>query len=243
MKIAKLEHALGYNFKQPKLLERALTHRSWAHENLVGRSADEVRRAENESFEFVGDSVLGLAVAERLFERNPDLAEGALTLMKHRIVSTPTLAVIADGLDLGGYLRVGRGEEQTGGRKKKALLANTLEAVIAAVFLDGGYVAARSLVGRLFADEFRTATPGSSVDYKSLLQETLQADKLSAPVYSVVKTEGPPHERTFHVEANWDTGKASGLGRSRKLAEMAAAGEALELLKKQKPKSGKRKPE
>lgn len=241
MKTATLEKALGYNFKQPALLERALTHRSWAHENLVGQSVEKVRRAENESFEFVGDSVLGLAVAEKLFEKNPDLAEGDLTLMKHRIVSTTTIAAVADGMDLGSYLRVGRGEEMTGGRKKQALLANTLEAVIAAVFIDGGYVAARSLIARIFADEFRNATPQDSVDYKSLLQETLQADKLSAPVYSVVKTEGPPHERMFHVEAEWDTGKAAGAGRSRKLAEMAAAGEALAMLRQQKPNSPKRK--
>jgi ribonuclease-3 len=230
MKLAKLENLLGYNFKSAALLERSLTHRSWAHENLPGETEEQIREKENESLEFVGDSVLGLVIAEQLYLKNPTLNEGDLTLMKHHLVSTATLARIAAELKLGEHIRIGRGEEKTGGRHKPAILADTLEAVIAAIFFDSGYIAARSFIERLFAYEFRIATPKSSLDYKTLLQETLQAEKLSAPVYSLLKTEGQPHNRTFFVEAAWDAGRSEGTGRSRKAAEMMAASEALKML-------------
>ncbi|PYT01505.1 MAG: ribonuclease III [Acidobacteria bacterium] len=241
MKLSKFENVIGYKFEDPKLLERALTHRSWAHENLGGKSDDEIRAAENESFEFLGDSVLGLAVAEQLFRKYPDASEGELTLMKHRLVSTATLASVADSLNIGEFIRIGRGEEKTGGRNKKAILADTLEAVIAAVFFDSGYIATRSFVARILANEFRKATPEDSADYKTLLQEKLQADQLAGPVYSLLKTEGQPHERTFYVEASWKTGRAEGQGRSIKSAEMMAASEALRSLQTQKSESSKRK--
>jgi ribonuclease III len=230
-KLAKLENLIGHKFKDLGLLERSVTHRSWAYENLPGAGEEKIREAENESMEFVGDSVLGLVIAEQLYLGDPKQSEGGLTLMKHHLVSTATLAKLAQDLNLGDYIRVGRGEEKTGGRKKLALLANTLEAVIAAVFFDGGYIAARVFVGRIFADELRSATPKNSVDYKTLLQEILQAEKLSAPSYSVVKTEGPPHARVFSVEAIWKNGKARGSGNSIKSAEMMAAAEALISLK------------
>lgn len=229
--LGKLESVIGHTFKDLKLLTRALTHRSWAFENLHGHSAAAIRDAENESMEFLGDSVLGLIIAERLYVEHPQHDEGELTLMKHHLVSTATLARVADTIDLGTFVRVGRGEEKTGGRKRQAMLANTLEAVIAAVFLDGGYSAARVFVGRIFADELRMATPGSSIDYKSMLQELLQAQKLSAPSYNVISTEGPPHSRVFSVEATWATGKSRGHGSSIKAAEMMAAEEALAILK------------
>jgi len=227
---ATLESRIGHRFADPKLLERALTHRSWAYENLPGESEEVVRAAENESFEFVGDSVLGLVIAEKLFEAHPDSNEGGLTLMKHSLVSTATLARIAETLGLGDHMRVGRGEEKTGGRKKQALLANTLEAVIAAVFLDGGYPAARVFIGRAFGDEMKKATPKNSLDYKTMLQERLQAAKMNAPNYSVIKTEGPPHSRTFLIEAVWQTGKTRAEGNSIKAAEMKAAEQALEMM-------------
>jgi ribonuclease-3 len=151
--------------------------------------------------------------------------------MKHHLVSTETLARIAGNLDLGEYMRVGRGEEKTGGRRKQALLADTLEAIIAAVFFDSGYISARNFVNRIFTDELKSATPRSSLDYKTLLQETLQANKLSAPTYKVIKTEGPPHQRTFFVEAKWEGGTVSGHGNSIKQAEMHAANLALQELK------------
>ncbi|MBP6003443.1 MAG: ribonuclease III [Pyrinomonadaceae bacterium] len=228
--IAQLENLIGHKFQDVKLVERAMTHRSWAFENLPDLTEESIREFENESLEFVGDSVLGLIVAEQLYLANPKLSEGDLTLMKHRLVSTATLARVGEEMGLGAYVRFGRGEEKTGGRKKAALLANTLEALIGAVFFDGGYVAARVFVGRILSNEFRAATPQSSLDYKSLLQETLQAQKMSAPTYELIRSEGPPHERTFYVEAVWKTGKARGEGNSIKLAEMKAAAEALSML-------------
>jgi ribonuclease-3 len=239
--LTRLEQRIGYKFQDPALLERAVTHRSWAYESLPFGDEDEIRDLQNESLEFVGDSVLGLAVAEQLFILNPQFSEGDLTLMKHYLVSTETLAKLGKKLGLGEFLRIGRGEEKTGGRKKPAILANTLEAVIAAVFFDTGYISARSFVARIFADEFRLATPRASLDYKTLLQETLQALKLSAPVYSVIKTDGPPHERTFHVEAQWETGKARGKGTSIKSAEMTAAKAALKKLEKKQVANDGRK--
>ena len=225
-----LENLLGHKFRDIKLLERAVTHRSWAYENLPGASDERVREVENESMEFVGDSVLGLAIAEELFRRHPDFSEGELTLMKHHLVSTGTLALAGERIGIGDFIRVGRGEEKTGGRKKQALLANTLEAIIAAVFLDGGYVAARAFVVQIFAAEIREATPKGSLDYKTLLQELLQSKKLAAPVYRLINTEGKPHDRTFSVEAAWEDGTARGQGNSIKAAEMMAASEALKIL-------------
>jgi ribonuclease III len=229
--LAKLEHLLGYKFQNIALLERAVTHRSWAHEQLPVGNDEKVRELQNESFEFVGDSVLGLAIAEQLFLRNPTVSEGDLTLMKHFLVSTETLAKLASNLELGDFIRVGRGEEKTGGRQKQALLADTFEAILAAIFFDTGYISARNFINRIFTDELRLATPRTSIDYKTLLQETLQANKLSAPTYKVVKTEGPPHQRTFFVEAKWEGGEVKGQGNSIKQAEMMAANLALEELK------------
>lgn len=229
MDLSALESRLGYRFKNVDLLERALTHRSWAHERFK-ESADKaaIRNSENESLEFVGDSVLGLAVAEDLFIRHPAASEGDLTLMKHGLVSMISLARAAQRLELGGALRMGRGEETTGGRSKPAILADALEAVLGAIFFDGGYTEASAAIGRIFAEDLRQATPEASLDYKSMLQEKLQAKRLSAPVYAITATEGQPHERTFHVEARWEGGLAEGSGRSIKAAEMMAARSALE---------------
>ena len=229
-KAGKLEGVIGYKFKDIKLLERALTHRSWAFENLPPDDQDVIRQSENESLEFLGDSVLGLVIAEHLFRDHPEFDEGGLTLMKHHLVSTATLAEIAEGLKLGEYMRVGRGEEKTGGRRKQALLANLLEAVIGAIFIDGGYSAARVFIVNSFAEELKTATPMNSIDYKTTLQELLQSRKEHAPSYSVIKTDGPPHAREFTVEASWDSGSTEGHGTSIKAAEMMAAEEAIRVL-------------
>jgi ribonuclease-3 len=234
--LASLERLIGYQFADLTLLERAVTHRSWASEKIPFGDEKEIRRLQNESLEFVGDSVLGLAVAEQLYVRHLEASEGDLTLMKHRLVSAETLTTLAKNLELGKFMRVGRGEEKTGGRRKQALLANTLEAIIAAIFFDSGYIAARAFINRIFAEEFRNATPKSSLDYKTLLQETLQAQKLAAPTYTLIKTEGPPHERTFLVEAVWENGRVQGAGSSIKSAEMTAA--SLVLKKLNKPNAG-----
>lgn len=232
--LSALEQTLGYQFQNISLLERAVTHRSWAHEKMPFGEDEEIRSLQNESLEFVGDSVLGLAVTEQLFLLHPTASEGDLTLMKHHLVSMGTLAKLAKKLDLGKYMRVGRGEEKTGGRRKDALLADILEALIAAIFFDSGYVPARAFVARIFAEQLRKATPKTSLDYKTLLQETLQGDGRDAPVYTLIKTEGLPHELTFFVEVAWDTGKINSEGTSIKAAEMLGASLALKKINKEK---------
>lgn len=224
-----LETALGHKFTDSTLLERALTHRSWAHEQAGPGAEVEARQMHNEAMEFVGDSVLGMIVAESLFLRHPELTEGELSRMKHRLVSTATLARLSETLGVGKHLRFGRGEEKTGGRLKKALLADSFEAVLAAIYLDGGIEAARQFVRRTLGAELDATTPESAAaaDTKTMLQERLQADGLSAPQYTVVETSGPPHRRTFHVEAAWDGGSVRAEGRSIKAAETLAAKRAL----------------
>jgi len=231
MNLEKLEKLLGYKFADRELLIRAVTHRSWAHEEFPGETEDALRDVQNESLEFVGDSVLGLVIAELLYREHPGLSEGDLTLMKHSLVSTATLAEIARGMGIGEYIRLGRGEKKTGGREKTALLANTLEALIAAVFFDAGYGKASEFVARVFAGKIESTTPGEANDFKTMLQEKLQAQKLAAPKYALLKAEGMPHSRTFVVEAVWSGGRSVGTGRSIKSAEMMAASEALSALK------------
>jgi ribonuclease III len=227
---AKLENLLGYEFADRELFVRALTHRSWAHEKFPGETDTAAREEQNESLEFVGDSVLGLVIAEWLYRNHPGMTEGELTMMKHRLVSMATLAEVAEGLGIGGFVRLGRGEEKTGGREKPAILADTLEAVIGAIFFDGGYAAASGCIARIFAGQLESATPRGSNDFKTMLQEKLQAAKLAAPTYSVLRSEGMPHSRTFVVEAKWNGGRSVGTGRSIKSAEMMAASEALNAL-------------
>ena len=229
MKLSELEKALGHSFRSPGLLERALSHRSWANERSAKDGSD-VKIEENETLEFVGDSVVGLVIAEELFKRNPDESEGGLSLMKHSLVRTEALAAAAEKINLGDFVRLSPGEEKIGGRRNPAILADTFEAVVAAIFLDGGYAAARSFVTREMADAIKTTTPRTALDYKTLLQETLQANKMPAPTYQLVRTEGQPHDRTFYVEAVWESCKTSGSGRSIKAAEMMAASNALEIL-------------
>jgi ribonuclease-3 len=147
--------------------------------------------------------------------------------MKHHLVSSVKLAEVAGRIRLGDYIRMGRGEEQNGGRTKPAILADALEAVIAAVFLDAGYTTARVFVRRLFSDDLKAVTPRSSIDPKTRLQELLQSQNIAAPTYLLLRSEGPPHKRTFYVEAVWANGRSTGEGASIKAAEMQAAEKAL----------------
>lgn len=236
----KLEKLIGYKFQDSKMLVRAVTHRSWAYEEITDGNDEEIRLLQNETLEFVGDSVLGLVIAEQLYKLNPNLSEGDLTLMKHHLVSSETLGKIAKELHLGDFMRVGVGEEKTGGRRKQALLADTLEAVIAAIFFDGGYEEAKEVIKNIFADKLRDVTPISSLDFKTLLQEKLQSEKRSAPKYKVIKTDGPSHNRTFWVEAKWDTGTTSGKGTSIKSAEMEAASLALKEIEEETKKQSQK---
>lgn len=232
--LGSLEEKIGYSFRDRRLLERALTHRSWAHESVGAGCEREARALHNEAFEFVGDSVLGLVVADALFRLHPEVTEGELSRMKHRLVSTQTLARVSRRLQLGEYMRMGRGEEKSGGRRKRALLADAFEALLAAIFLDGGYASAESFVRRALERELEEATPESAAaaDFKTMLQERLQSEQHLSPTYEVVETEGPPHARTFHVEAVFADERVRGAGRTIKAAEMDAACRALELLDK-----------
>lgn len=228
-----LETVLAYYFNDRALLERAITHRSWAHEQVAPGDEQQARKLHNESLEFLGDSVLGLVVANYLCSSYPGGTEGELSRMKHRLVSAPTLAKASQGLNLGDFLRFGRGEEKSGGRQKNALLADVLEAITGAIFLDGGLEAATNFVCRALKDELERADPLSAAkaDYKTMLQEKLQAERRQAPRYNVIETLGPPHRRVFRVEVSWDDGSIQGEGHSIKVAEAAAARAALEAMK------------
>lgn len=232
--LSALEESLGYSFDDRELLERALTHRSWAYESVGAGEEGRARFLHNEVLEFVGDSVLGLVVAHTLFATYTEANEGDLSRMKHVLVNTRTLSAAARRLKIGEHMRVGRGEEKAGGRSKKGLLEDAFEAVVAAIFLDGGFDAAASFVRRALDEELLEVTPESvtaaAADHKTVLQERLQAELHLMPHYEVVETEGPPHARTFHVEAIWDDTRVRGRGRTIKAAEMDAACHALELL-------------
>lgn len=228
-----LEKILGYRFENRSLLERSISHRSWAHEQVAPGAEDEARRLHNEALEFLGDSVLGLIVADYLHREHPGGTEGELSRMKHRLVSAPTLAQASQRLKLGEFLRLGRGEEKSGGKHKEALLADVLEAITGAIFLDGGLDAATEFVQKALDEELQDSNPlaAAESDYKTMLQEKLQGERRAAPRYSVVETLGPPHRRVFHVEVSWDAGKVRGEGRSIKAAEVAAAREALRVIR------------
>lgn len=234
--LKELEEILAYEFRDRSLLERALTHRSWAHEQVAPGDEEKARQLHNEAFEFVGDSVLGLIVAHRLFLSTPNATEGELSRMKHRLVSAPMLSKAAEELRLGEFLRLGVGEEKTGGRAKGALLADAFEAVLGAVFLDGGLQPATDFVTNALGDELERTDPerAAAADYKTLLQERLQAEYHTAPQYNVVETTGPPHRRTFHVEVSWEGGVGvRGKGRTIKAGETEAARLTLERLTKE----------
>lgn len=224
-----LEEILGYRFRDSGLLAQAMTHRSWAHEQVSPR-AHNARHLHNEALEFLGDSILGLIVAEYLFKAYPGGTEGELSRMKHRLVSEPTLARASTELRLGDFVRFGRGEEKSGGRRKHALLADVFEAVTGAIFLDGGLEAAQGFVVLALGEALRTADPiaAAAADPKTTLQEKLQATRQPGPQYTVIETLGPPHRRMFHVELKWNGGAARGEGATIKAAEAAAAQAALE---------------
>jgi len=224
-----LESILDYHFRDPDLLTQAMTHRSWAHEQVSPRAQRDARNLHNEALEFLGDSILGLIVADYLFKAYPNATEGELSRMKHRLVSAPTLAKTSIELSLGEFVRFGRGEEKSGGRRKHALLADVFEAVTGAIFVDGGLDAASGFVVRALGEELRAADPvaAAAADPKTMLQEKLQATHQTGPQYTVVETLGPPHKRMFHVELKWDGGTTRGEGQTIKAAEAAAAQAAL----------------
>lgn len=226
-----LEAAIGYDFRDLGLLEHALTHRSRAHEDASGGVID------NESLEFLGDAVLGFVVADMLFTRFPTHSEGYKSKVKAGVVSSASLARIAEVMDLGRFVLLGRGEEKTGGRHKHAILADCFEAVIAAVYLDGGIEPARDfIVSRLeplIAQAGEQAADASfTADWKSALQEWLQANGRGLPTYRLAAAEGPDHRKRFAVElVVGGEVVATGEGRAKKEAEQLAARDALTRLR------------
>jgi ribonuclease III len=225
-----LERRIGYRFRDRGLLEHALTHRSRVHEDASGGVFD------NESMEFLGDSVLGFVIADLLFRRFPQHNEGQKSKLKASIVSAASLARLGDAMGLGEFLILGRGEEKTGGRRKHALIADCYEALIAAIYLDGGIEPAAAFIERQFAaliDEARRtgAHAAFTEDYKSALQEWLQSHDRGLPSYRLAAEQGPAHRRLFDVEVlvNGEA-IARAEGKSKKEAAQAAAKKALELL-------------
>ncbi len=224
--VKEFQEIIGVNFHNISLLEQALVHSSYINENpgyTLGH---------NEKLEFLGDAVLGFFVAEKLYKDHPDADEGEMTKLRAALVSRDTLARVAKGIRLGDFLYLGRGEESSGGRQKKANLAGALEAVIAAVYLDQGENVTRDFIMRILDKEMkRINRKDTIVDYKSRLQETIQSRYQTAPGYRLVSEKGPDHDKTFMVEVLVDeTVLGKGTGKSKKEAETEAARLALETL-------------
>jgi ribonuclease-3 len=221
----RLEAVLGHTFTNSALCEAALTHKSWINEK------HEAGRTDNERLEFLGDAVLALMVSDLLMRHFPDRSEGELSKTRAAIVSETGLARAAEGMGLGQWIFLGRGEDQAGGRGKPSILSNALEALIGAVYLDGGFAAAQRAVERLFEPALTEADKSVRLDFKSRLQERSQALLQATPQYQVIAEEGPDHDKRFSVALLLDGreyGRAS--GRSKKEAEQNAAALALALL-------------
>jgi ribonuclease-3 len=217
-----IEQRIVHEFRDRGLLERSLTHKSFANENRVS--------AHNERLEFLGDAVLSLVVSEYLMKTCPDSNEGDLSRLRAAVVSEPALALVAREIGLGPYLLLGKGEEQTGGRGKDSLLANCLEALIAAIYLDAGSREVEAFVIRFFKDPIeKTCTARGSLDYKTEVQELCQERLKQLPEYRLVSESGPDHQKQFSVELVIKSEVyGRGIGRSKKEAEQKAAKEALE---------------
>lgn len=221
----RLSRQLGYRFKRPALLRQALTHRSYGTPH-------------NERLEFLGDSVLSLAISTRLYHDFPQLSEGELSRMRAHLVKEPTLAEIAQTLELGDYLFLGEGELKSGGFRRPSILADALEAIVGAIYLDGGFAEAKQVLDTLYAPVIARLDPKSlSKDPKTQLQEYLQGHKLGLPKYTIVATEGEAHEQNFKVECHivdLDI-RVVGEGKSRRKAEQEAARLAMAKAQLQQP--------
>jgi len=249
LELKELESALGYAFTRPELLVCALTHRSLSHELAhqelahIDSGVDAAAREDNERLEFLGDAVLSLVVAETLYAAHPEWQEGELTRIRSGLVSRQHMGQVAETLGLGRHLRLSRGEENSGLRHTATVLSNTMEAVMGALYLDGGLEPVRAFVSRQVMGEAaeelaRELRSGAALgNFKSALQERLQAEGLGAPVYRLKSESGPDHHKRFLVEVRTkgEAGErgellARGMGRSKKLAEQDAARRALELM-------------
>ena len=246
--LTSLERVIGHAFRHPDLLDRALTHSSQAREMEALHAGSAARVADNEQLEFLGDAVLGLVTTEELFTRFPQFSEGQLSKLRAHLVSKNHLIRVAEQLELGRYLRLGRGEEKSGGRNKSALLVDALEAVIGAVHLDAGLDVAREFIlKRIVLPELEqfvsSGTAGKITDYKSALQEKLQAEGRPQPLYVLVKESGPEHQKTFTIEARLLASdgelqfSARAQGHTKKNAEQDAARQVLDYLAQQQAAS------
>ena len=222
-----LEEQLGYRFQDPRLLENALTHSSYANEHK------EKGIPSNERLEFLGDSILGMVVADHLFQEHPKLPEGELTRIRASLVCERSLYQVGQQLKLGSFLRLGRGERSGGGRERPSILADAVEAILAAVYLDGGLAQARQLIERLILDH--EGEQQGTQDYKTMLQELVQRKSGQVLSYELTGESGPSHAKNFTVCVCLN-GKSlgSGQGRSKKAAEQAAAQAAVAALKKKR---------
>lgn len=217
-----LEEKLGYSFQDISLLEHALTHSSYANESRG-------RYTSNERLEFLGDSVLGMVVADHLYRTSPDMPEGELTRTRAALVCEESLVEVAQALDLGSYLRLGKGEELCGGRHRPSIQADAVEAVLAAIYLDGGIGSARKIIHRYVLS--RSQQAGVPQDYKTALQELVQRTPGSTIEYRLVQETGPDHCRVFVMEVSvGGTVMGEGRGHSKKAAEQMAAKAAIEHL-------------
>lgn len=216
-----LEAMLGYAFRDRGLLEQALRHASWCNEHAGAQLED------NERLEFLGDAVLDLVVGHKLMTRYPQLREGELSVTRAQVVSEAGLSEVAGQLGIGAWLLLGKGEEKSGGRAKPSILADAFEAILAAVYLDGGFVAAWDIVDRLLAQRIETVEFKGFYDFKTRLQETAQARLKATPTYRVVQELGPDHDKRFVVAVTiGDDEWARAVGKSKKEAEQMAAAEA-----------------
>lgn len=212
-----IEKKIGYKFKNADLLETALTHSSFANESSV---------ESNERLEFLGDSILGCVVARVLYEAFPNFSEGELSKLRSAIVSRTNFARYAQKLKIDKQILLGRGEENTGGRDKESNLAGTFEAIMGAIFIDGGYRKIFNIISKLITDSLESEEIFS--DYKTRLQEVAQKKFRQIPRYLVIHEEGPPHDKRFHVQVKIDSDICgNGIGKNKKEAEQAAAKEAL----------------
>lgn len=222
-----LEERLGHSFRNRALLETAVTHSSYANENRASGIVC------NERLEFLGDSVLGVTVADFLYRHFPDMPEGRMTRLRAELVCEQSLHRVALELHLGDYLRLGKGEEHNGGRERASILSDAVEAVIAAMYLDAGMETAAGFIHRCLLDDVRTIETPSFTDYKTALQELVQRQSGQVLSYELVGEEGPDHAKTFRMQVCLN-GEPVGLvtGRTKKEAEQTAAASALEALRK-----------
>ena len=225
---SEIEQNLHYRFNSKSLLEEALRHSSFVNE----QGDPDLR--DNERLEFLGDAVLNLIIGDILMQRYPELKEGDLSRTRANLVNESQLAKIARSIDLGPYIRLGKGEIQTKGSDKNSILADTFEAIIAAIYLDGGFDAAFRIIEVNFLPFLNSHHPaGDHHDYKSKLQELAQEQQGAIPQYTVIREEGPDHDKTFWIALNVFDIEAQGSGKSKKLAEQDAARQAIEILKKE----------